>query len=321
MIKECLHNSESLILINLQKDYTRTLSLRNAFVKEIRRRFLELKKVIKESIVDNDCFGLESGIKIYQLNPATKGRFALPLLKSRVDSFMTWLWEQYSKGILELKEIHQYGTSIKEPWTNWYVWQAYGKGVSNARQAMKQARLDVPSIDKTGGISAALFSPVHVERLGLLYSQCYDSLTGITQEMSLRISRVLTEGMLKGKSPRELANDILEQIDGDLTIVDKLGRKITPLRRAEMLARTEIIRAHAEGQLQEYLNWRVEEVELKVELVTTSDPCPKCAELANKTYKIEEARGLIPVHPNCRCAWVPVSARQKQKRKEKYKLE
>jgi len=314
MIKECIHTN-SLILTNFQKDPTGTLSLRNAFVKEMRKRFFKLKKVIKESIVDHDCFGLEPGIKVYQLNHATRGRFALPRLKSRVDAFLYWLMEQQSKGILELKQISQYGQAIEEPWTNWYITEAYGRGIKNARKAMKDVGIDVPDIEKTGGISASLFSPVHIERVGLLYSQCYDYLVGITQQMNLSIARVLSEGMVKGKSPRELAKDILEQIDGDLTIVDKLGRKISPLRRAEMLARAEIIRAHAEGQLQEYLNWGIAGVKLKVELVTTSDPCPKCAELANKEYSIEQARGLIPVHPNCRCAWIPVSTSQAKEKK------
>jgi SPP1 gp7 family putative phage head morphogenesis protein len=45
-----------------------------------------------------------------------------------------------------------------------------------------------------------------------------------------------------------------------------------------------------------------------VELVTAGDlrVCPMCQGLNGKVYTIKEARGLIPVHPQCRCAWVPV---------------
>lgn len=34
--------------------------------------------------------------------------------------------------------------------------------------------------------------------------------------------------------------------------------------------------------------------------------CPICDDMEGETYTILEARGIIPVHPRCRCRWVPV---------------
>jgi hypothetical protein len=34
--------------------------------------------------------------------------------------------------------------------------------------------------------------------------------------------------------------------------------------------------------------------------------CEKCQDLEGKVFTTEEARGVIPVHPNCRCCWVSV---------------
>jgi hypothetical protein len=33
--------------------------------------------------------------------------------------------------------------------------------------------------------------------------------------------------------------------------------------------------------------------------------CPDCEALDETQYTIEEAHGLIPYHPNCRCAFIP----------------
>lgn len=33
--------------------------------------------------------------------------------------------------------------------------------------------------------------------------------------------------------------------------------------------------------------------------------CPKCAGLEGQNFTISEARGILPVHPRCRCAWIP----------------
>ena len=88
-------------------------------------------------------------------------------------------------------------------------------------------------------------------------------------------------------------------------IVDAIG-----VTRARTLARSEMTAAYAEAQLNTYEELGIEGVEVEAEFATAGDDvvCPECEELEGKIYSIEESRGVIPVHPNCRCAWIPVVA-------------
>jgi SPP1 gp7 family putative phage head morphogenesis protein len=92
--------------------------------------------------------------------------------------------------------------------------------------------------------------------------------------------------------------------------VDKIG-----ITRAKMLARTEIINAHAEATLNTYDEAGLDGVTLLSEFSTAQDEsvCPICEELSQQdngngpgVFTIEQARGVIPVHPNCRCGWLPI---------------
>lgn len=73
-------------------------------------------------------------------------------------------------------------------------------------------------------------------------------------------------------------------------------------------------RAYAEGQLEALEQLGVAEVGVEVEWLVSGlgstkagypSPCPQCAPMAGKVFKIAEARGLIPLHPRCKCAWAP----------------
>jgi len=72
-------------------------------------------------------------------------------------------------------------------------------------------------------------------------------------------------------------------------------------RRAKIVARTEVIAASNEGALQGY---EAEGVE-KVEFYPAGDACEECLSLIGE-YPINEMHGVIPVHPQCRCTWIPV---------------
>jgi hypothetical protein len=43
--------------------------------------------------------------------------------------------------------------------------------------------------------------------------------------------------------------------------------------------------------------------------------CDDCQDAADESpYTIDEARGMIPLHPNCRCAWIPMPIQEQQER-------
>ena len=71
--------------------------------------------------------------------------------------------------------------------------------------------------------------------------------------------------------------------------------------RAETISRTETIACNNEGALHRY---ELENIE-KSEFYPSPDACDECLALAGE-YLTKEAHGMIPVHPNCRCKFLPV---------------
>lgn len=297
-------------------DPTKTTTLRNTLANDLKRRFAELARVITKAIVQEDCFGLQP--EVFQLTTPGRKAFAFSRSSDKVGGFMRWLDQQTKKGILEVGELQQIGDSIEGAWTNKYITDSYKRGVIRARYEMKKYGFSVPSIEETGGVQASISTPFHVDRLGVLYTRTFNDLRGITTSMDTLISRTLTEGLANGDNPRLIARKLVAIVDGrgkgTLGLTDSLGRFIPAKRRAEILARTEIIRAHHKATIQEYRNWGVEGVVVQAEWVTAGDNrvCPDCdgrvgnGSLPGGYYSLDEIEAMIPLHPQCRCIALPV---------------
>jgi len=284
-------------------DPTKTTLLRNAFVKDMNKRFTELALVVKRSVYNNDCFGLKkSDLQGNQMQPVSEEEFKYKSSSEKIALFLLWLQAQTDRGILNIARF-------TDPWTNRYVYEAYRRGVIRARAELIKAGYKVPTIEEMGGIEVVLKNIYHVETLGLLQGKVFTDLKGITDAMSSQISRILTQGFLNGETSALIARKLVATINGtgmgDLGITDTLGRFIPAARRAEMLAETEIIRVFADATLQEFRNWGVEKITAKAEFRTAGDDkvCEKCIHLEGKVYTLDEASGVIPVHTKCRCTW------------------
>jgi len=296
-------------------DPTRTTMLRNAFARDMQRRFNELTNVIREAVDHDDVFGLRKEtprvpVTMKIVSPGA-GVFAFPRSSDKIAAFERWLQNQVDRGLLETRTLEQVGTGIEGAWTNRYVFDSYKRGVLRARYELQKAGFSVPSIDMTGGIEISMSTPFHLDRVGLLYTRVFSELKGITSQMEQQISRILAQGMIDGDGPRVLARKLIGGVNGhkaaELGITDTLGRFIPAQRRAEIMARTEIIRAHAQAELQEFQNWAIEGVVVKAEMMTAGDNrvCPQCSALEGEIFTIEEAQNIIPLHPSCRCCWLP----------------
>jgi very-short-patch-repair endonuclease/endogenous inhibitor of DNA gyrase (YacG/DUF329 family) len=236
--------------------------------------------------------------------PPTFRSFDFPTTQAKKEAFLKWLKKQEDLDILETMRIPQFGQATEAAWTDVFVKDSYQRGVQRARYEMGKAGYPVPAIGGTEGIVASMSTPFHIERVGVAYSRAFDQLRGITSAMDMQISHVLAQGLADGDNPIPLAKKLLAVIDGqglgDLGITDSLGRFIPAERRARMLARTEIIRAHALGTLAEAEQWGVAGVTAEVEFVNAGfKVCPICISLQGKYYTIAEARNVIPVHPHC----------------------
>lgn len=220
----------------------------------------------------------------------------------KVDQFQQWLRQQYAELLI--------GANDERVWHT-YAEAGYKKGAGRAFDDSRKSSRTAAQRDQSTAVPgtspmdfhagtrdeflrSTFAQPVSVERIKYLASRSFDDLENVTSDLSARLSRSLGDGLTQGTSPRELARSMSEDLD-------------ISQGRAELIARTEIIRAHSEGQLDALENMGVEEVGVMVEWLATEDgrQCEECASMAGSILDIEDARGMIPFHPNCRCCWVP----------------
>jgi len=289
----------------LQVDPSRTITLRRRFVADMRRRFKSVQKAIDELIIENDVFGLrrlpanplrthvtvtKTAIKIggkVQIMPAA---WQFRNDAAKVISFRTWLEEQTKEKILTVD-------AQGRPWLATYIESAYKKGQLRAYRERYGALLETKAgLDLTGGgklLGLTFMGPAEMAQVEALYTRAWGDLKGVAGATTTQLSRVLSEklalGYAEGRNPRAIARAMRKELTG-LT-----------KRRAEVIARTEIIRAHAEAQLDAYDAMKVEKVSAKVEFATAGDErvCPQCASLDGEEMTVAQARGIIPVHPQC----------------------
>ena len=103
------------------------------------------------------------------------------------------------------------------------------------------------------------------------------------------IRAALAEGFTAGESIQQLT----KRVEGYFEDNAKY--------RAEMISRTEVISASNEGALHRY---ELEGID-KSEFYPSPGACEACVPLAGE-YITRESHNMIPVHPNCRCVWLPV---------------
>lgn len=271
-------------------DPTRTTVLRNKFAAAFYKRFMKLKSDIRKSIVDRDCFNLqpEKFLMINEPVPLPKV-FDFPTSSGKVNAFMEWLHDQADQGILGIIEREGRTITKESEWMKIYLDSAYKKGILRAQSEMSKTNL--PYMRPLG---ASFLSPIHADRAGLIYTRTYETLKGITEDMSKGISQVLSDGIVKGLHPLEIAKSISPIIDKNIN-------------RARMLARTEVIRAHHIASINEYREAGLWGVKVLAEWGTAGiGVCEKCLEMASRDvghgpgiYTLDEIEGLIPLHPNC----------------------
>jgi len=319
--KHITHNqSRKGLSVYDRQDPTRTTVLRNRYAREMKKRFRWLRGIIRDAVVEKDVFGIAGGnegiqdnqLQIYADSGLRRQAFDFPRQSDKVSAFIEWLQRQVDRGILEVRDRNRIGDSIEQTWQNIFLEDTYKRGVIRGNYELRRGGFPgVQSLDARGGINVVMGLPMHVDRLGVLYTRAFNDLKGITDAMDTQISRVLVQGLADGDGPRLIARKLSATVGGTSTqglgITDSLGRFIPAERRAEILARTEIIRAHHHGMMQEYRNWGVEGVEVQAEFRTAGDDrvCPDCESLEGRVYSLADAQELIPVHPMCRCIVLP----------------
>lgn len=267
----------------LRIDPTRTATLRRKFETELIARFERLKVKLRKYLLTDDKLELKALVG--------NARFKFNARPERIEEFRKWLATQVEDEILGDPNTNE------TAWWDRFIAEGYRQGAGRAfDDTMKPyAR----GYAKTGGVSdfykgtkyqflqSSFAQPETVEKVQLLASRVFTELKGVTDAMSQKMTRDLTEGLSKGDNPLTIAKQLASG-------VDSVGEV-----RARAIARTEIVRAHNEGQLDALEGLGVEEVGVMVEWSTAMNACPLCTPLEGVTITLKEARGMLPRHPNC----------------------
>ncbi len=145
----------------------------------------------------------------------------------------------------------------------------------------------------------------------------------VSESLKASLRQALIEGIAADETIPQLMRRIETQLDSAATVsvkpvLDAEGnvlraagtRRLDRATAAEIIARTEANRAYNEGNLDALGQAGVE----RTQWLLASDACPVCVELAETTpgeklgkiMSLDEASGVIPAHPQCRCTWVSV---------------
>lgn len=223
----------------------------------------------------------------------TINRFQFESDPDKILAFQKWLREQFGDLML--------GKSDEELWAE-FARRGYERGAGRAFDDVNKKRRWAPGQGdfydgtKQQFLRSAFGRPESTDKLRLLAGRSFTDLRNVTEDMAARMQRTLMDGLARGANPRDLVDDLVDDLD-------------VSEARAETIARTEIIRAHAEGQLDAFEKLGVEEVGVAVEWSTAGDDrvCRHCAPLEGVVLTVAESHGLIPAHPNCRCAFIPAN--------------
>jgi hypothetical protein len=312
-------------------DPTRTTSIRRNFVRAVNRRWRELKTDIRMSILDQDCFNIlpdvaalsapanssalgafaADPVKAVSLTATSRKQFMFETDAGKVEGFMSWLVGQEQEGVLEM--VYRPGQPLKpQPWSNMYIDSAYRQGIRRSYAELHRIGYDPPV-----PIDMAFTQPVHIQRVEALYLRTFEDLKTVTEATNAQMRRHVIEtlnsdlplAIAEGQSPRVVARQLVRNL---FDRVDKVG-----IVRSRAIARSEIIRAHHKATMTEYRQASEEmEVTIKAELSTAGEgACEVCLALEDGgPYTLRKAEGMIPVHPNCRCAAIPAAESLEKRR-------
>lgn len=277
----------------LKADPSRTASLRRQWVAELRARFRRLRKRIVWLIVERDALGLVPRMGPFTANEDWRFRSD----PEKVRSFEAWLRQQMSAELLGLSEQQVWERFIRAGLEKGAARAFDDTRASERAAAVGQEKLDFYAGTRDEFLRSAFTQPVAVEKVKLLAGRSFGELKGVTEQMATQMTRALVDGLVQGQGPREIAREL----------DDKIG---IGLKRAERIAQHELIAAHAEGQLDAFDKMGIEEVGAALEWSTAGDArvCPRCKAMDGVVLKVSEARGKIPAHVGCRCAWLPAQA-------------
>jgi SPP1 gp7 family putative phage head morphogenesis protein len=248
----------------IAKDPSQSLHIEDRFETRLHRLFQNLKKKIP------DLVG----------KPQTQKVGDLPVIN--LDAFQAGLGAAITGTILTPGE-----TIIKET-----IAEAYQHGIQFAVLWGRRVGKDIPITEL----------PADLRTIKILQARDLSELKGITDAMSKEMTRTLSDGILAGRTFKEVTQDML-------AAVDDIG-----VTRASTLARTETMRAVNEATRERYSTFGIEKVQALEAIdektctdweITVGDRTfMGCVEINGEVFTMDEAAEVdAQSHPNCRRCW------------------
>lgn len=263
-------------------------SIRRDFETETHNKFVVVRREVRKLLVVDDVYGLTprtpSGEVSAMFNART-GEWANKSEQEKLRLFRLWLNDLMAAG----------EASIVDGYHARFIESAHLRGVQAAELSVSLT----PQADGVAGTfdSTAFAAPKRFDSVERFYAKTLNLMQGLTDDVGKQLTDILATGFIEGRHSRVIAG--------------RMSRALVGLERnrAILIAQTELARAYSEGQLDGFEASGQMEVKVFAEWSTAGDDrvCPKCQPMDGRILKIEEARGLIPLHPRCRCAWIPVT--------------
>jgi hypothetical protein len=263
-------------------DPTGTGDIRSRFRVDMSRRWAQLRNLAREAIVGpSDALGL--GLRTVR-----------SIRADPVREFQTWLDAALQQVVL----------SNQGEWTRHYLEEA-------AARARSRAYAQIPA--QPGG-TIEHTQPVVAASAAV-------ELQGVVEATSQRVLRVVAQGLLAKQSAPTIAREVATTVwkvgrarsmglvemsvssafnHASLDTFKALGLKRVGIEAEHMLPGTRVVRVVRDARRKRTIQ--------VVEVLTAGDDlvCQQCQDISDDgPYPIDEARDLIPAHPNCRCAFVP----------------
>lgn len=200
------------------------------------------------------------------------------------------------------------GSGASRFWFSAFVARAFRQGLLDAYNQLNPPKGGKQAQFEAGQRSAFLFaaSSGQADAVAQSVTKVVLSLESTRSAFLSAAAHIVTQGMRQGYKPAFVARSLGAWVS-----------KVLP-KRLVLPIDHETSSAFADGQLDAFGVLGVTEVGADVEFVTVAGTgatekemirlrvCPKCRSLSGRTFTIKKARGVIPVHPRCRCRWLSV---------------
>jgi hypothetical protein len=299
------------------------------FDRQAVKRFRALRTLVKRVVVEMDVLGLrgitEDSLDFLKLYGGDRDKVELAEYShmpngEKARAFMDWLRQAASETV---------GGPV--PWSHYLVQAAYSKGYQDAAGRLKNAKKEVP-------VGLPEERALHAHTLSMIQTRTHDEIVTVRDTTVAQMARVLAEHLVQGTTPEGLATALVGRIDAiGVTRARLVASTETVaayneaainmyeeggIRRLGIIPEWDALlpgtprpdygpgiykRGERKGEPKRTKDWPKGRWPL-VAWATAADDfvCPRCEALEDQVFTLETARGMLPLHPNCRCALYPL---------------